>query len=58
MKSVGLEIMFEQSLRIIRSFPEEKLGVEKMLAFQREKMHMQRFQEFAIFGEVHGVIYM
>lgn len=58
MTSVGLEIMFEQSLRIIRSFPEEKLRIDMMLAFQRENMHIQRFQEFGIFGEARVVIYL
>ena len=43
MTSLGLEIVFEPSLRITGTFPEEKLGVERMLAFLREKIHMQRF---------------
>lgn len=54
--SVGLEVMFESRLRII-SFPVEKLGGERMLAFQREKMHTQRFQELGMFWEAYVVMY-
>ena len=48
--------MFESRLRII-SFPGEILGAGQTLAFQREKMHMQRFQELGMFWEAYVVMY-
>ena len=48
MISVGIKVMFESRLGIIRSFPGNKLGVEGMLAFLREKMPVQRFQELVM----------
>lgn len=40
---------FESRLKILRSFLGDKLGVEGMLAFQREKIHVQRYQELGMF---------
>lgn len=50
-----VRVVFESRLRII-SFPGKKLGVEAML-LKREKMHLQRFQEFGMLCDAHVVIY-
>lgn len=47
--SVGLEVMLEPRLRINTGFPGEKPEGEGTLAFQREEMHMPRFQELDVF---------